>query len=67
MHHHEVAVSLTNYTLKHSDAGLIIVEGRMDMQHHVCYRHHCLMPAFPLLCSFDKDIHLIQTELLIVG
>ncbi|PUZ58932.1 hypothetical protein GQ55_4G002200 [Panicum hallii var. hallii] len=33
-HHREVAISITNYTLKHGDAGLIIVGGRMEMQHH---------------------------------
>jgi hypothetical protein len=35
-HHREVAISVTNYTLKHGDAGLVIVGGRMEMQHHVC-------------------------------
>uniref|UniRef100_A0A453MNQ3 FG-GAP repeat-containing protein n=1 Tax=Aegilops tauschii subsp. strangulata TaxID=200361 RepID=A0A453MNQ3_AEGTS len=34
-HHREVAVSVTNYTLKHGDAGLVIVGGRMEMQHHL--------------------------------
>ncbi|KAI5013643.1 hypothetical protein ZWY2020_037156 [Hordeum vulgare] len=48
-HHREVAVSVTNYTLKHGDARHVIVGGRMEMQHHVCYRHHCLLPAFPLV------------------
>jgi hypothetical protein len=40
--HREVAISVTNYTLKHGDAGLVIVGGRMEMQHHVCYPtyHH---------------------------
>ncbi|RCV23336.1 hypothetical protein SETIT_4G290700v2 [Setaria italica] len=33
-HHREVAISITNYTLKHGDAGLVIVGGRMEMQHH---------------------------------
>jgi len=32
--HREVAISVTNYTLKHGDAGLVIVGGRMEMQHH---------------------------------
>jgi hypothetical protein len=35
-HHREVAISITNYNLKHGDAGLVIVGGRMEMQHHVC-------------------------------
>ncbi|KAL6873520.1 hypothetical protein ACP4OV_013602 [Aristida adscensionis] len=33
-HHREVAISITNYTLRHGDAGLVIVGGRMEMQHH---------------------------------
>nr|CAB3469143.1 unnamed protein product [Digitaria exilis] len=33
-HHREVAISITNYTLKHGDAGLVILGGRMEMQHH---------------------------------
>uniref|UniRef100_A0A0D9VB08 FG-GAP repeat-containing protein n=1 Tax=Leersia perrieri TaxID=77586 RepID=A0A0D9VB08_9ORYZ len=33
-HHREVAISITNNTLRHGDAGLIIVGGRMEMQHH---------------------------------
>ncbi|XP_047048597.1 uncharacterized protein LOC124653579 [Lolium rigidum] len=32
--HREVAISVTNYTLKHGDAGLVIIGGRMEMQHH---------------------------------
>lgn len=35
-HHREIAISVSNYTLKHGDAGLIIVGGRMEMQHHLC-------------------------------
>ncbi|KAL2348565.1 hypothetical protein Fmac_002565 [Flemingia macrophylla] len=34
-HHREVAISVSNYTLKHGDTGLIIVGGRMEMQPHV--------------------------------
>ncbi|KAK9129748.1 hypothetical protein Sjap_010235 [Stephania japonica] len=34
-HHREIAISITNYTLKHSDAGLVIVGGRMEMQPHI--------------------------------
>ncbi|XP_010934095.3 uncharacterized protein [Elaeis guineensis] len=33
-HHREIAISISNYTLKHGDAGLIIVGGRMEMQPH---------------------------------
>nr|CAD1843570.1 unnamed protein product [Ananas comosus var. bracteatus] len=33
-HHREIAISISNYTLKHGDAGLVIVGGRMEMQHH---------------------------------
>lgn len=36
-HHREVAISISNYTLKHGDAGLVIVGGRMEMQPHVCH------------------------------
>lgn len=34
-HHREIAISITNYTLKHGDAGLIIVGGRMETQPHI--------------------------------
>ncbi|KAG5241169.1 FG-GAP REPEAT-CONTAINING PROTEIN [Salix purpurea] len=33
-HHREIAISITNYTLKHGDAGLVIIGGRMEMQPH---------------------------------
>ncbi|KAJ6822722.1 uncharacterized protein M6B38_387675 [Iris pallida] len=33
-HHREIAISISNYTLKHGDAGLIIIGGRMEMQQH---------------------------------
>ncbi|CAJ2646476.1 uncharacterized protein LOC123910381 [Trifolium pratense] len=34
-HHREVSISVSNYTLKHGDTGLIIVGGRMEMQPHI--------------------------------
>ncbi|KAJ4964612.1 hypothetical protein NE237_016461 [Protea cynaroides] len=34
-HHREISISISNYTLKHGDAGLVIVGGRMEMQPHV--------------------------------
>lgn len=34
-HHSEVAISISNYTIKHGDSGLVIVGGRMEMQAHV--------------------------------
>ncbi|KAJ6907158.1 hypothetical protein NC651_017750 [Populus alba x Populus x berolinensis] len=33
-HHREIAISISNYTLKHGDAGLVIIGGRMEMQPH---------------------------------
>lgn len=33
-HHREIAISISNYTLKHGDSGLVIVGGRMEMQQH---------------------------------
>lgn len=33
-HHSEIAISISNYTLKHGDTGLVIVGGRMEMQPH---------------------------------
>nr|AAL58934.1 AT3g51050/F24M12_90 [Arabidopsis thaliana]AAN64522.1 At3g51050/F24M12_90 [Arabidopsis thaliana] len=30
--HREIAISISNYTLKHGDTGLVIVGGRMEMQ-----------------------------------
>ncbi|KAE8794234.1 hypothetical protein D1007_31117 [Hordeum vulgare] len=44
-HHREVTVSVTNYTLKHGEAGLFIVGGRMEMQHH--------LPLVPFLPRAD--------------
>ncbi|CAI9110865.1 OLC1v1010956C2 [Oldenlandia corymbosa var. corymbosa] len=34
-HHREIAISISNYTIKHGDSGLIIVGGRMEMQPHL--------------------------------
>lgn len=34
-HHREIAISISNYTLKHGDSGLVIVGGRMEMQPHL--------------------------------
>ncbi|KAB1204498.1 hypothetical protein CJ030_MR8G021849 [Morella rubra] len=34
-HHREIAISVSNYALKHGDAGLVIVGGRMEMQPHI--------------------------------
>lgn len=34
-HHKEVAIHVTNYTLKHSDSGLVIVGGSMVVQPQV--------------------------------
>ncbi|KAJ3678463.1 hypothetical protein LUZ60_002266 [Juncus effusus] len=33
-HHREISISISNYTLKHGDAGLIIVGGRMELKNH---------------------------------
>lgn len=34
-HHREIAISISNYTLKNGDAGLVIVGGRMEVQPHI--------------------------------
>lgn len=34
-HHREVAISVSNYTIKHGDSGLVIVGGRMEIQPHI--------------------------------
>ncbi|XP_062102505.1 uncharacterized protein LOC133812717 [Humulus lupulus] len=34
-HHREIAISVSNYTLKHGDSGLVIVGGRMEVQPHI--------------------------------
>ncbi|KAE8701279.1 putative serine-threonine protein kinase, plant-type [Hibiscus syriacus] len=34
-HHREIAISISNYTLKHGDSGLVIDGGRMEMQPHL--------------------------------
>ncbi|XP_071913575.1 uncharacterized protein [Coffea arabica] len=34
-HHREIAISVSNYTLKHGDSGLVIIGGRMEMQPHL--------------------------------
>lgn len=46
-HHREIAISVSNYALKHGDAGLVIVGGRMEMQPHV-------RVFFSLLPFFEK-------------
>lgn len=35
-HHREIAISISNYKLKHGDTGLVIVGGRVESQPHVC-------------------------------
>ncbi|GKV41538.1 hypothetical protein SLEP1_g49053 [Rubroshorea leprosula] len=34
-HHREIAIPISNYTLKHGDIGLVIIGGRMEMQPHI--------------------------------
>ncbi|EPS63979.1 hypothetical protein M569_10795, partial [Genlisea aurea] len=34
-HHREIAISITNYTLKNGDVGLVIIGGRMEIQPHI--------------------------------
>ncbi|KDP32668.1 hypothetical protein JCGZ_13666 [Jatropha curcas] len=34
-HHREISISISNYTLKHGDTGLVIVGGRMEVQPHI--------------------------------
>ncbi|KAL4644291.1 hypothetical protein ACB092_02G154300 [Castanea dentata] len=34
-HHREIAISISSYTLRHGDAGLVIVGGRMELQPHI--------------------------------
>ncbi|GAB2282792.1 hypothetical protein Dimus_017327 [Dionaea muscipula] len=34
-HHREVAISISNFTIKHGDTGLIVVGGRMEAQPHM--------------------------------
>ena len=47
-HHREIAISISNYTLRHGDSGLIIVGGRMEMQPHVYLLSSFLIVAFIL-------------------
>lgn len=37
VHHREIAISISNYTIKHGDSGLVIVGGRMEIQSHVSF------------------------------
>ncbi|KAJ0248883.1 FG-GAP repeat-containing protein [Hirschfeldia incana] len=48
-HHREIAISISNYTLKHGDTGLVIVGGRMEMQP---YNH---MDPFEELGMMEKN------------
>lgn len=52
-HHREIAISISNYTVKHGDTGLVIVGGRMEMQPHVCcnFRQQFFVCVFPY-CDF---------------
>ncbi len=36
-HHREISISISSYTLRHGDAGLVIVGGRMESQSHVWF------------------------------
>ncbi|XP_048335158.2 uncharacterized protein LOC107407575 isoform X2 [Ziziphus jujuba] len=48
-HHREIAISISNYTLKHGDAGLVIVGGRMEVQPHI------LLDPFEEIAMGDKS------------
>ncbi|KAG6532068.1 hypothetical protein ZIOFF_005906 [Zingiber officinale] len=52
-HHKEITISISNYTLKHGDAGLIIVGGRMEMH------HQSTMDLFEEIMTEEKvgDLH----------
>lgn len=41
-HHKEVSIIVTNYTLRHSDSGLVIIGGSMEVQPQVT-RHQLAM------------------------
>lgn len=34
-HHREIGISISNYTVRHGDSGLVIIGGRMEMQPHM--------------------------------
>ncbi|CAH9088391.1 unnamed protein product [Cuscuta epithymum] len=34
-HHREIGISISNYTIRHGDSGLVIIGGRMEMQPHM--------------------------------
>ncbi|KAM7252154.1 hypothetical protein ACFE04_024037 [Oxalis oulophora] len=34
-HHREIAISISNYTLRHGDSGIVLIGGRMEMQPHI--------------------------------
>ncbi|KAI3861594.1 hypothetical protein MKW98_000546 [Papaver atlanticum] len=48
-HHREISISISNYTLKHGDSGLIIVGGRMEVQPRI------YMDPFEELGMQDKN------------
>lgn len=50
-HHREMAISISNYTLKHGDSGLVIVGGRMEMQPHVCLLSSLVVVMFSI-CGY---------------
>lgn len=33
-YHREIAITISNFTVKHGDSGLVIIGGRMEMKHH---------------------------------
>ncbi|KAI4326101.1 hypothetical protein MLD38_031447 [Melastoma candidum] len=53
VHHREIAISVSNYTIKHGDTGLVIIGGRMEPQ------PHSLIDSFEELGKADKnaDMH----------
>lgn len=60
-HHREIAISISNYTLKHGDAGLIIVGGRMEMHHQV---YHFVLSRMPdRVMNVDDSFRLLYLKI----
>ncbi|KAK4754079.1 hypothetical protein SAY87_002183 [Trapa incisa] len=53
-HHREISISISNFTIKHGDSGLIIVGGRMEMQPHI------QLDPFEELGKAEKNAELLR-------
>lgn len=55
-HHKEVAIHISNYTLRHSDTGLVIVGGSMVVQPQVLQRSS--LHEVVVMCELNNEMYM---------